>query len=57
MIEEQDKITHNVNLEEEDLETEDSLNFFKYDPEFGRKEAQWDEIKKEILGEYAKQLA
>jgi len=25
---------------------------FKFDPSFREKEAQWDEIKKEILGEY-----
>ena len=52
LIEEADKITHDVSLDD-DLETEDSLNFFKFDPDYEMKEAQWDEIKKEILGEYA----
>ena len=52
MIEEADKITHDVSLDD-DLETEDNLNFFKFDPDYEMKEAQWDEIKKEILGEYA----
>ena len=38
---------------DDELETEDNLNFFKFDPEYELKERQWDEIKKEILGEYA----
>ena len=52
MIEEQDKITHDLSLED-DLELEENLNFFKFDPDYQMKENQWDEIKKEILGEYA----
>ena len=51
LIEEQDKITHDVSLDDE-LETEENLNFFKYDPDYETRETQWDEIKKEILGEY-----
>ena len=51
MIEEPDKITHNVSLDDEFVE-ELNLNVFKFDPSFREKEAQWDEIKKEILGEY-----
>eukprot|EP00353_Schmidingerella_taraikaensis_P015791 CAMPEP_0185616174 /NCGR_PEP_ID=MMETSP0436-20130131/38566_1 /TAXON_ID=626734 ORGANISM="Favella taraikaensis, Strain Fe Narragansett Bay" /NCGR_SAMPLE_ID=MMETSP0436 /ASSEMBLY_ACC=CAM_ASM_000390 /LENGTH=84 /DNA_ID=CAMNT_0028252601 /DNA_START=641 /DNA_END=894 /DNA_ORIENTATION=- len=35
------------------LELEEALDFFKFDPDYERKEAEWDEIKKEILGEYA----
>jgi hypothetical protein len=31
---------------------ETHLDKFKFDPSFREKEAQWDEIKKEILGEY-----
>ena len=52
LIEEQDKITHDVSLDDE-FQTEDNLNFFVYDADYEMKEAQWDEIKKEILGEYA----
>ena len=51
LIEEQDKITHNISLDDE-LFTEDKLNLFKFDPDYQTKETQWDEIKKEILGEY-----
>ena len=29
------------------------MNFYAYDADYETKEAQWDEIKKEILGEYA----
>ena len=39
LVEEQDKITHQVSLDDEDLETEESLNFFKFDPDFAVKEA------------------
>ncbi len=38
---------------EDELELEENLNFFKFDPDYETKENQWDEIKKEILGEYA----
>ena len=39
LVEEQDKITHTVTLDDDDLETEDSLNFFKFEPDFAMKEA------------------
>ena len=55
LIEEQDKITHDTSLEDE-LETEENTNFFKYDPDYNNKEAEWNEIKKEILGEYGDAL-
>ena len=35
------------------MELEENLNFFKFDADYQMKENQWDEIKKEILGEYA----
>lgn len=52
LIEEPDKITHDISLDDE-LEIEENLDFFRFDPDYERKEAEWDEIKKEILGEYA----
>ena len=55
LIEEQDKITHDVSLDDE-IELEDNLNFYAYDADYETKETQWDEIKKEILGEYADQM-
>ena len=38
LLEEQDKITHDVSLDD-DLETEDNLNFFKFDADYEMKEA------------------
>ncbi len=51
LVEEADKITHNVGLDDE-LECEEELNLFKFDDQFSVKETEWDEIKKEIIGEY-----
>ena len=51
LVEENDKITHNVSLDDE-LSPEESCNFFKSDPDFAKNEDQWEEIKKEILGEF-----
>ena len=51
LIEESDKITHNVSLDDE-FDPEENVNFFKVDDKFTENEKQWDEIKKEILGEY-----
>jgi pre-mRNA-splicing factor CWC22 len=55
LIEEGDKITHNVSLDDELVE-ETQLDKFRFDASFKEKEAQWDEIKKEILGEYFNNL-
>lgn len=55
LIEEADRITHNVSLDDEFIE-ELNLDKFKFDPNFAQQEAQWDEIKKEILGEYFENL-
>ena len=51
LVEEADKITHQINLED-DLECEEDLNIFKFDEKFAEKEEEWDEIKKEIVGDY-----
>lgn len=51
LVEESDKITHNVSLDDE-FDPEENCNFFKVDEKFTENETQWDEIKKEILGEY-----
>lgn len=56
LVEEADKITHNVALDD-DLECEDDSNFFSLDQTFQQKEVEWDEIKKEIVGDYFEQLA
>lgn len=51
MVEEADKITHNIGIDD-NLECEEELNFFKFDEQFSARETEWDEIKKEIVGEY-----
>ena len=55
LVEENDKITHTVSLEDE-FEGEDACNLFQFDPNYEQTEAEWDEIKKEILGEEAERM-
>lgn len=50
LVEEQDQITHVLNLDDE-IEGDEALNLFKFDPEYDQNEQDWDEIKQEILGE------
>ncbi|KAL1871410.1 pre-mRNA-splicing factor cwc22 [Diaporthe australafricana] len=50
LVEEEDQITHNVELHGE-LEGQDSLNIFKYDPEYEQNEEEYKKLKAEILGE------
>eukprot|EP01016_Furgasonia_blochmanni_P014684 TRINITY_DN1777_c0_g1_i11.p2 TRINITY_DN1777_c0_g1~~TRINITY_DN1777_c0_g1_i11.p2 ORF type:complete len:334 (-),score=95.56 TRINITY_DN1777_c0_g1_i11:1457-2458(-) len=50
LVEEDDKITHNIALDD-DVDGEEMLNVFKFDPFFDKTEEEWNEIKKEILGE------
>jgi pre-mRNA-splicing factor CWC22 len=38
LIEEQDKITHNITLDDEDLDCDEASNFFSFDPLFSTKE-------------------
>ena len=51
IVEEADKITHNIAIDDE-LDCEDTANLFAFDENFAQKEAEWDEIKKEIVGDY-----
>lgn len=48
-MEEEDQMTHTLGLTD-DLEIEDVLNVFSFDPDFLDNEAKYAEIKKEILG-------
>lgn len=50
LVEPNDQITHTVYLDE-DMDGEDRLNIFKFDPFFEKTEDEWSSIKKEILGE------
>ncbi len=50
LVEEEDQITHRIGLDD-DLDVEDGLNIFKYDPEFEEHEEAYRKLKSEILGE------
>lgn len=51
LVEEDDQITHYVGLDDEDLDVEEGLNIFKYDPHYEENERKYAAIKAEILGE------
>ncbi|PWY95722.1 MIF4G-domain-containing protein [Aspergillus sclerotioniger CBS 115572] len=50
LIEEEDQITHQIGLDDE-IETQDSLNIFKFDAEWEEHEEAYKKLKAEILGE------
>ncbi|KAL2181772.1 uncharacterized protein P884DRAFT_296044 [Thermothelomyces heterothallicus CBS 202.75] len=50
LIEEEDQITHRIGLDE-DIDTQDGLNVFKYDPDWEANEEEYKKLKAEILGE------
>ncbi|MCJ1420067.1 pre-mRNA-splicing factor cwc22 [Xylographa parallela] len=50
LVEEEDQITHRTGLDDE-IEVQDSLNVFKFDPEWEESEAAYKKLKAEILGE------
>lgn len=49
LIDEDDQTTHTMSLEDA-VDPENTLNVFKFDPEFDKNEATYDEIRKEIIG-------
>ncbi|KAJ3518351.1 hypothetical protein NM688_g9450 [Phlebia brevispora] len=50
LVEEDEQITHEIQLEEE-LQVQDGLNVFKFDPNYIENEERYKAIKAEILGE------
>lgn len=50
LVEEEDQITHRPGLDDQ-LQTEDGLNIFKFDQEFEANEEAYKKLKSEILGE------
>ncbi|ELP85312.1 cell cycle control protein cwf22, putative [Entamoeba invadens IP1] len=50
LVEEEDKVTHQVELTTE-LEIEENLNVFQFDEEFEENEKKWEFKQKEIIGE------
>lgn len=51
LVEEDDQITHNISLDDDDLDSEDMLNIFKFDPDYNENEEKYNAIKAEILGD------
>lgn len=49
LVEEEDAITHMTSLDDE-LVAQDTLNIFKFDPDFDEHEAEYEKFKNEILG-------
>lgn len=50
LVEEEDQITHQASLEDQ-IEVQDTLNIFKFDPEWEEHEEAYKKLKAEILGE------
>jgi pre-mRNA-splicing factor CWC22 len=50
LVEEEDQITHKIILDDE-IDVQDSLNIFKFDPEWEENEEAYKRMKAEILGE------
>ncbi|MCJ1402483.1 pre-mRNA-splicing factor cwc22 [Xylographa trunciseda] len=50
LVEEEDQITHRIGLDDE-IEVQDGLNVFKFDPEWEESEEAYKRLKAEILGE------
>jgi pre-mRNA-splicing factor CWC22 len=50
IVEEDDQITHMIGLTDE-LQTQDTLNVYAYDPNFLEEEQKYQDIKREILGD------
>ncbi|GFF53026.1 cell cycle control protein (Cwf22), putative [Aspergillus udagawae] len=50
LVEEEDQITHRIGLDDE-IDTQDGLNVFKYDPQWEEHEEAYKKLKADILGE------
>ena len=51
LVEREEQITFELGLDDEGLEKEEGLDMFKYDADWYANEHDWEEIKKEVLGE------
>ncbi|KAF3903786.1 hypothetical protein ABW20_dc0110047 [Dactylellina cionopaga] len=51
LVEEEDQITHQINLSDDSIENQDTLNVFKFDPHFEEHEALYKRTRAEILGD------
>ena len=51
LVEEEDRIAHEVSLDDETLDAEEMLDVWRQDPAWDEGEASWAEIRREILGD------
>ncbi|KAF2084323.1 MIF4G-domain-containing protein [Saccharata proteae CBS 121410] len=51
IIDEEDQVTHKIGLDAKGLQSQDTLNVFKFDEEYEKNEAEWKHLKAQILGE------
>ncbi|KAL7227150.1 hypothetical protein ACSBR1_022086 [Camellia fascicularis] len=51
LVEQEDQLTHEISLQEEEIDSEIALDIFKPDPQFLENEKRYEEVKKTILGE------
>jgi pre-mRNA-splicing factor CWC22 len=51
LVEEEDQFTHFIGLDDDELQNEEQLDVFRFDPEYEENEQKYQEIKSEILGE------
>ncbi|GFS29686.1 MIF4G domain-containing protein [Actinidia rufa] len=51
LVEQEDQLTHEISLQEEEIDSEITLDIFKPDPQFSENEKRYEELKKTILGD------
>ncbi|GAB4835181.1 hypothetical protein Ancab_000090 [Ancistrocladus abbreviatus] len=51
LVEPEDQLTHEIDLDDDEIDPETSLDIFKPDPNFLESEKRYEELKKSILGE------
>ncbi|XAR60402.1 hypothetical protein NMG60_11033761 [Bertholletia excelsa] len=51
LVEQEDQLTHEISLQDDEIDPETSLDIFKPDPQFVENEKRYEDLKKNILGE------
>ncbi|KAK5056201.1 pre-mRNA-splicing factor cwc22 [Exophiala bonariae] len=51
LVEEEDQITHQIDVDDQEIQVQDTLNIFKFDAEWEENEEAYRKLKAEILGE------
>ncbi|KAL6966411.1 hypothetical protein U1Q18_032190 [Sarracenia purpurea var. burkii] len=51
LVEQEDQLTHEMSLQEDEIDPETALDIFKPDPQFLENEKRYEELKKTLLGE------